>query len=76
MVETGAEVLGLDWRVPLDEGWKTVGHTRAVQGNLDPALLFASWSELKQSANTSCVSRMDGRDISSIWDTVFCRTRL
>ncbi len=50
MVETGAEVLGLDWRVPLDEGWKTVGHTRAVQGNLDPALLFASWSELKQRA--------------------------
>src|SRR5437868_3681388 len=50
MVETGAEVLGLDWRVPLDEGWKSVGHTRAVQGNLDPVLLFASWSELKQRA--------------------------
>jgi uroporphyrinogen decarboxylase len=50
MVETGAEVLGLDWRVPLDEGWKTVGYTRAVQGNLDPVLLFASWSELKQRA--------------------------
>ncbi len=50
MVETGAEVIGLDWRVPLDEGWSTVGHTRAVQGNLDPVLLFASWSELKQRA--------------------------
>jgi uroporphyrinogen decarboxylase len=50
MAETGAEVIGLDWRVPLDEGWSAVGHKRAVQGNLDPALLFASWKELKQRA--------------------------
>jgi len=50
MAETGAEVIGLDWRVPLDEGWSTVGHKRAVQGNLDPVLLFASWKELKQRA--------------------------
>jgi uroporphyrinogen decarboxylase len=50
MAETGAEVIGLDWRVPLDEGWSTVGHERAVQGNLDPVLLFASWKELKQRA--------------------------
>jgi uroporphyrinogen decarboxylase len=50
MAQTGAEVIGLDWRVPLDEGWRTVGYTHAVQGNLDPVLLFASWSELKQRA--------------------------
>ncbi len=50
MAETGAEVIGLDWRIPLDEGWQTVGHNRAVQGNLDPVLLFASWRELKQRA--------------------------
>src|SRR5664279_5692270 len=50
MAETGAEVIGLDWRIPLDEGWRTVGHTRAVQGNLDPVTLFASWPELKQRA--------------------------
>jgi uroporphyrinogen decarboxylase len=50
MSETGAEVIGLDWRIPLDEGWRTVGHNRAVQGNLDPVLLFASWQELKQRA--------------------------
>ena len=50
MAETGAEVIGLDWRIPLDEGWRTVGHTRAVQGNLDPVLLFASWPELKRRA--------------------------
>src|SRR5215469_2121694 len=41
MAETGADVIGLDWRQPLDEGWRAVGHTRAVQGNLDPITLFA-----------------------------------
>ena len=41
MTETGADVIGLDWRQPLNEGWAAVGHTRAVQGNLDPITLFA-----------------------------------
>jgi uroporphyrinogen decarboxylase len=50
MSETGAQVIGLDWRIPLDEGWRTVGYSHAVQGNLDPVLLFASWRELKQRA--------------------------
>jgi len=40
-------VIGLDWRVPLDEGWKTLGPGWAVQGNLDPALLFAPLPELR-----------------------------
>jgi len=47
MKETGAEVIGLDWRIPLDEGWHAVGGKGAVQGNLDPVLLFAEWPELK-----------------------------
>jgi uroporphyrinogen decarboxylase len=50
MAETGAEVIGLDWRIPLDEGWRVVGHNRAVQGNLDPVTLFSSWREVKQRA--------------------------
>jgi uroporphyrinogen decarboxylase len=41
MAATGADVIGLDWRQPLDDGWRAVGHTRAVQGNLDPITLFA-----------------------------------
>jgi uroporphyrinogen decarboxylase len=41
MAATGADVIGLDWRQPLDEGWRAVGHSRAVQGNLDPITLFA-----------------------------------
>ncbi len=39
--EAGGDVLGLDWRIHLDEGWKLVGDDVAVQGNLDPAILFA-----------------------------------
>ena len=50
MSETGAEVIGLDWRIPLDDGWKAVGTKHAVQGNLDPVLLFADWKELKSRA--------------------------
>ena len=41
MAQTGADVIGLDWRQPLDEGWRAVGQGRAVQGNLDPITLFA-----------------------------------
>jgi len=41
MRETGADVIGLDWRTPLDEGWKALGYSCAVQGNLDPITLFA-----------------------------------
>ena len=50
MGRTGAEVIGLDWRIPLDEGWCSLGFKGAVQGNLDPVLLFAEWHELKSRA--------------------------
>jgi uroporphyrinogen decarboxylase len=48
MRETDADVIGLDWRVPLDEGWRAVGHDRAVQGNLDPITLFAPENVLRR----------------------------
>jgi uroporphyrinogen decarboxylase len=47
MRETGADVIGLDWRTPLAEGWKAVGPGCAVQGNLDPIALFAPEEVLK-----------------------------
>ncbi len=50
MKETGADVIGLDWRIPLDEGWARLDCECAVQGNLDPVLLFAGWKELKSRA--------------------------
>ncbi|HWH80106.1 MAG TPA: uroporphyrinogen decarboxylase, partial [Candidatus Binatus sp.] len=43
----GGDVIGLDWRVNLDEGWASVGDDVAVQGNLDPVALFASPKEIK-----------------------------
>ncbi len=41
MRESGADAIGLDWRTPLDQGWRAVGPNIAVQGNLDPITLFA-----------------------------------
>jgi len=41
MRETGADVLGLDWRTPLDKAWRELDYACAVQGNLDPITLFA-----------------------------------
>ena len=46
MKETGAEVIGVDWRIPLDQAWRSLEFRGAVQGNLDPALLFAGQKEL------------------------------
>lgn len=48
MASTGADVIGLDWRQPLDEGWRSVGHGHAVQGNLDPITLFAPVEIIEQ----------------------------
>jgi uroporphyrinogen decarboxylase len=39
--EAGGAVIGIDWRIDLDVGWAAVGHDRAVQGNLEPAVLLA-----------------------------------
>jgi uroporphyrinogen decarboxylase len=50
MKETGADVIGVDWRMPIDDGWRSLDFKGAVQGNLDPTLLFADWKELKSSA--------------------------
>ncbi len=60
MKETAAEVIGLDWRIPLDEGWRSLGFRGAVQGNLDPVLLFAEWRELKSRAE-DILHRAGGR---------------
>ncbi|NOY99834.1 MAG: uroporphyrinogen decarboxylase [Chloroflexi bacterium] len=48
MKRAGGDVIGLDWRVPLDEGWALLGDDVAVQGNLDPVALFAPLPELEK----------------------------
>lgn len=50
MREAGGDVIGLDWRMPLAEGWKRVGHDVGVMGNLDPVTLFANPDHLRARA--------------------------
>ena len=62
MAAAGGDVIGLDWRVPLDEGWRRVGGPGrvAVQGNLDPALLLEPWETVRAGA-TDVLRRAGGR---------------
>ncbi len=60
MREAGGEVLGLDWRIPLDEGWNRVGHDRAIQGNLDPIALFAN-ADVLETRIKDILRRAEGR---------------
>jgi uroporphyrinogen decarboxylase len=47
MKETGAPVIGVDWRIPLDRAWHGLNFSGAIQGNLDPVVLFAGQKELR-----------------------------
>ncbi|HSL63026.1 MAG TPA: uroporphyrinogen decarboxylase [Gaiellaceae bacterium] len=60
MTAAGGDVIGLDWRVPLDRGWDEVGEDRGVQGNLDPAVLLAPWERV-ESAARDVLDRAGGR---------------
>ena len=60
MRQASGDVIGLDWRVPLDQGWQAIGHDRAVQGNLDPVALFAPIPEMKKRIH-DVLRRAEGR---------------
>jgi uroporphyrinogen decarboxylase len=60
MARAGGDVIGLDWRIPLDDGWTLVGDDRGVQGNLDPALLLGPW-ERAEAAALDVLARAGGR---------------
>lgn len=60
MREAGGDVIGLDWRMPLDLGWERIGFDRAVQGNLDPTLLLGPGDRLLQGA-ADVLDRAAGR---------------
>ena len=48
--EAGGSVMGIDWRIRLDDAWRAVGPGKAIQGNLDPAILLASPAEIRRRA--------------------------
>jgi uroporphyrinogen decarboxylase len=58
--QTGADVIGVDWRIQLDDAWAQLGPGVAVQGNLDPMTLFAPWPRIEQRA-AAVLDRVAGR---------------
>jgi uroporphyrinogen decarboxylase len=60
LTEAGGNVIGLDWRQPLDESWSIVGHDRGVQGNLDPTVLLGPTDRIFAAAD-DVLKRADGR---------------
>jgi uroporphyrinogen decarboxylase len=50
MRDAGADVVGVDWRVPLHEAWERIGFDVAIQGNLDPAVCLAPWEAVEAKA--------------------------
>ena len=60
MTEAGGDVIGVDWRIPLDEAWARIGEDRAVQGNLDPTLLLGPIERMLDGAD-AVLRRAAGR---------------
>jgi uroporphyrinogen decarboxylase len=58
--EAGGDVIGADWRIPLDEAWARIGFDRAIQGNLDPTLLLGPLDRVF-SATDEVLARAGGR---------------
>jgi uroporphyrinogen decarboxylase len=77
MREAGGDVMGVDWRQPLDEAWAAVGHDRGVQGNLDPTILLGPNERLTASAD-DVLRRAGGRPghIFNLGHGILPQTRL
>jgi len=60
LATAGGDAIGLDWRTPLDLGWDVVGKEKAVQGNLEPAVLLAPWQRVEAAA-LDVLRRAEGR---------------
>jgi len=61
MREAGGDVIGVDWRIPLDEAWSLIGRDRAVQGNLDPVALYGPLGEIERRIE-DILRRVGGRN--------------
>lgn len=60
MTEAGGDLIGVDWRVDLDDAWRRIGYDRGIQGNLDPTLLLTSWPVVETEMK-DVLSRAAGR---------------
>ncbi|MEQ1574566.1 MAG: uroporphyrinogen decarboxylase [Vicinamibacterales bacterium] len=58
--EAGGDVIGVDWRIPIDEAWERIGSDRGVQGNLDPTLLLGPTRRMLEQAE-DVLARVGGR---------------
>ena len=58
--DAGGDVIGADWRIPLDEAWRRIGPDRAIQGNLDPTVLLAPLARIL-AATDDVLTRAEGR---------------
>jgi uroporphyrinogen decarboxylase len=60
MRDAGGDVIGVDWRLPLDLAWEHIGHLRGLQGNLDPLVLLGPWEVVEREARV-ILDRAGGR---------------
>ena len=60
LADAGADVVGVDWRVPIDAGWERIGFDKGVQGNLDPAACLAPWPAVEREV-VGVLERIAGR---------------
>jgi uroporphyrinogen decarboxylase len=58
--EAGGDVIGVDWRIPIDDAWERIGNMRAVQGNLDPTVLLGPTSRMLAQVD-DILARVRGR---------------
>lgn len=58
--EAGGDVIGVDWRIPIDTAWSRIGHDRGIQGNLDPTLLLGPTQRMFDQTD-EILSRVGGR---------------
>jgi len=60
MKQAGGDVIGVDWRIPIDTAWQRIGYEVAIQGNLDPVVLLAD-TDLVKSHTADILKRVGGR---------------
>lgn len=58
--EAGPDIVGVDWRVPIDDAWERIGLDKGIQGNLDPAACLAPWPAVEREVR-GVLDRIGGR---------------